>query len=111
MERREHFRVAAAMLVSCAVCAFAWHWVRTETTTGSETLYPLLGHLAVVLNFPGWLVVTVFDPWESPAQLATKLTDTLVPILSGLFWVLLVVLFVTLSNVFGKYVRWPDNSL
>jgi hypothetical protein len=70
-------------------------------------LYP---NYLIVLNFPGWLVCMIFDPRESPPQLATKLTGMLIPILSGLFWTLLVLLFVKLWKIFEGYVHKPANS-
>jgi hypothetical protein len=76
-----------------------------STPTGIERLYPWLDTLTVVLNLPGWLVVIIFDARESPKPVATTLTDTLIPILSGLFWALLVFLFVKLWRIIGGYVH------
>jgi hypothetical protein len=76
-----------------------------STPTGIERLYPSLDTVTEVLNFPGWLVIMIFDPRESPKPPATKLTDTLIPIVSGLFWTLLVLLFVKLWRIFAGFVH------
>ena len=110
---RQYLQVSATIVVSCLVCALAWWWHGSSTwwmnstPSGIERLYPWLSTLTEVLNFPGWLVVMICDPRESQAQLATRLTDVLIPILSGLFWTLLAVLFVKLWRIFGGYVQKP----
>ena len=78
--------------------------------TGSERLYRWLATVTEVLNFPGWLVVMMLGPTEAPAHLSTKLTDTLIPTLSGLFWTLLALLLVKLWRILGGYVRKPAKS-
>ncbi len=107
-KQRKYRRETATMLVSFVVCALAWWWWRTRT--GTERLDRFLSYLAGVLNFPGWLVVTIFDPRESPMQPATKLTDILIPILSGLFWTLLALLLVKLWRIFRGHIHKPAKS-
>jgi glucuronate isomerase len=115
-KQRKHRREMATMLISFVVCALAWwwhissSWWMNSTPTGIERLYPWLDTLTEVLNFPGWLVVMIVDPRESPMLPATKLTDTLIPILSGLFWALLVLLFVKLWRIFGGCVHKSAKS-
>src|SRR5438309_11587959 len=46
-----------------------------------------IGTTCIVVTFPGWFIVMMV----SENQLATKLTDILIPILSGLFWGLLII--------------------
>jgi hypothetical protein len=48
----------------------------------------------LALSIPGWLIVTMFDPRET--QLANRLTDILIPFVSGLFWTSLALLVVKL---------------
>jgi hypothetical protein len=113
IRRRQYLRVSAAMLVSCVVCALAWWWYRSLVwwnPTGIKPIYNWRSTLSELLNLPGWLVVIMFDPTESPLPLATKLTDTLIPILSGLFWTLLALLLVKLWRIGRDYVHKPAKS-
>jgi hypothetical protein len=101
------------MLASCVVCALAWWWWRSSSwwnPTGIKPTYAWLATLSEGLNFPGWLVVTIFDTRKSPAHLATKLTDTLIPILSGLFWTLLALLLIKLRRIFRGSAHKPVKS-
>jgi hypothetical protein len=75
IKNAKSLRTSTMLLVSCAACALAWWWWIARTATGNERLNPLLSYLAGVLNFPGWLVVMIFDPRESPMLPATRLTD------------------------------------
>jgi hypothetical protein len=104
--------VLVTMLASCVVCALAWWWWRSSSwwnPTGIKLIYTWLATFSEVLNFPGWLVVMIFAPRESPAHLATKLTDTLIPILSGLFWAMLALLLMKLRRIFRGYVHKPAD--
>ena len=114
-KQRKYRLETATMLVSCVVCALAWWWNSSSrwmnsTPTGIERLYPWLDTLTDVLNFPGWLLVMICDPRESPAHLATRLTDTLIPMLSGLFWTLPVLLLMKLCKIFRGRVHKPAKS-
>jgi hypothetical protein len=101
------------MFASCVICAVAWWWYRSLiwwNPNGIKRPYTWLSTLSELLNFPGWLVFMIFDPRESPAHLATKVTDTLIPTLSGIFSTLLALLLMKLWRIFRGYVHKPANS-
>jgi hypothetical protein len=111
--RDQYLRVLVIMLASSVICAVAWWWYGSLiwwNPDGIKQPYAWLCTFSELLNFPGWLVVMIFDLRESPAHLATRMTDTLIPTLSGLFWTLLSFLLMKLWRIFRGYVHKPANS-
>jgi hypothetical protein len=96
-------KAAVIMLITCMAAAIAWAWWRGGAATGSPSIDPWLDWFSLALTLPGWFVVEAFDPREP--QLATGLTDTLIPLLSGLIWGLLVLVVLKFSQMLRKYVR------
>ncbi len=78
--------------------------------SGIDRIYPRLDDLAELLNFPGWLVVMLFDPRQSPKPLANSMTDALIPTVSAFSWTLLAYLFVKLWKFLHRYVHARANS-
>ena len=104
MRRLKYLRKAAViMLVTCIAAAIAWAWWRGGVATGSSQIDLPLDWLSLALTLPGWFVVQTFDLREP--QLATKLTDILIPLLSGLIWGLLVLVVLKLAQILREYVR------
>jgi len=83
-ERAKYLQAAAIMLAACVVNALAWSWWRTGIATGIDRIDRALSYLSMVFWIPGWLIVSGLD--KSQAQLATKTTDILIPLLSGIIW-------------------------
>jgi hypothetical protein len=99
---------SAIVLVACVVTVLAWWWQRSGGATGIDRVDLWLTYSSLVLNIPGWFIVGMFD--KSQAQLATKLTDVLIPLLSGLIWGLVALLALKLSKTLWKYAHPFDRS-
>jgi hypothetical protein len=96
------------MLVACVVNVLAWWWWRGGIATGNDHIDTLLSDLSMMFWLPGWFIVTGFD--KSQAQLATKTTDLLIPLLSGIIWGLLGLLALKSLRLVMKYFRRTGNS-
>ena len=94
---------SAIMLVACVVSALAWWWWRSGIGTGSDRIDTPLSYLSMVFWIPGWFIVTGFD--VSQAQLATRTTDILIPLVSGIIWGLLGLLALKSFRLVMKYVH------
>ena len=104
---RKCLRVSAAMLALYVACALSWWWGRGGIVRPGR-LFSWLDYFSLILVVPGWVLVTMFDPREN--QLATRLTDALIPILSAISWTLLALPFWKLSRIVGGYIQRRDKS-
>src|SRR5713226_8653084 len=94
--------VAAAYLVSL----IAWLDNRgvislTAQRFVGHSVEAWIGTASLVVTIPGWFIVTLVRS----DQLATKLTDILIPILSGAVWGLLAILVAKLTKLLLRYTR------
>jgi hypothetical protein len=94
---------SSIVLVACIAAAFAWWWWRSGAATGIDHVDLWLTYIAMVLFVPGWFIVGMLD--NSQTQLATKLTDILIPVLSGLIWGSLALIIPNFSKMLRKYVH------
>src|ERR1700676_2043520 len=100
---------SAIMLAAGVVNALAWWWWRSGiATTRSDKIDTILSYSSMMFWFPGWFIVTGFA--NSQAQLATKTTDILIPLTSGIIWGLFGLLALKSSRLVMKYVHRPPNS-
>ena len=97
------------MLAACVVSALAWWWWRSGiATTRNDKVDTILSYLSMIFWVPGWFIVTGFD--NSQAQLATKTTDILIPLLSGIIWGLFGLLVLKWLRFVMKYVHRAGKS-
>jgi len=96
------------MLIACIAGALAWWWWTSGITTGSDHIDTFLTYFSVMFWLPGWFIVGGFD--NNQAQLATKTTDILIPLVSGIIWGLFGLLALKSSRLVMKYVHRPRNS-
>ena len=96
---------AATIAVACLVSVIAWLDNRGIT----HLTQPFVGHPAeawigtafLVVTMPGWFIVTSVKA-NGPAN---RLTDFLIPMLSGVFWGLLAILVAKLIKFLTRLVR------
>ncbi len=103
---RKYAYGSATMVAAYLVSLIAW-----LDNTGVISLMPrsFVGHpievwiatAFIVIDIPGWFIVAGFKAND----LATRLTDILIPILSGAFWGLLVILVTKLIKLLLRYAR------
>jgi hypothetical protein len=105
---RKYVPASAIMLVAWIASALAWWWWRSGAATGSDRINTALSYLSIAFWFPGWFIVGMFDNRQT--QLATKTTDLLVPLLSGIVWGFLGLLVLKSSRLFVKFVHRNRDS-
>jgi hypothetical protein len=104
----KHLPSSMIMLIACTASELGWWWWRGAIATGRDQIDTFVSYLSVMFWFPGWFIVTGFD--NSQVQLATKTTDILIPLVSGIIWGLFGLLALKSSRLVMKYVHRPRNS-
>ena len=96
----KYLRILLIFLATYLASTVAWWWQHRPTLfSGSVEVW--LDYIALGWNIPGWVIVGMFD--HSEAQLRTNLTDFMIPVLSGIIWVLIALLVMRLSELLGKF--------
>lgn len=99
---KKYIHGAAVLVAAYLVSLFAWLDTRGELTLiprflAGRPIEAWLGTILLVIDIPGWFVVG--------DGLATRLTDIVIPILSGAFWGLLVIVGAKLIKLLLRYTR------
>jgi hypothetical protein len=71
---------------------------------GSSVEAPV-ARVILAMDLPGWFIVSMF----SRGGQGTRITDILIPLVSGAFWGLLVILVAKLMRLLLRYARPPAS--
>jgi len=93
--------IGAAYLVSLTAWLDTRGVINLTRRLDGRPVEAWVGTACLVVTIPGWFIVTMVRG----DGLATKLTDTFIPILSGIFWGLLVILLAKLTSRVFRHSR------
>jgi hypothetical protein len=97
----KYLRIPLFFVVAYLTSVVAWWWQHDSTLFSGRPIELWFYHIALLLNLPGWVIVSGFYDNQS-AQLAVKHPELLVPLLSGIIWGFLALLVLKSSRLVMK---------